>query len=103
VVGSSPFCYRPTDSKLIVIVTTQLMDQWRKKKDIYSVVKALAKKSNLEPTDTIWGRWAWIVCTFPVFNCLYNLLAFSANEINRLLRFGLKGRRRQGKVLGLVG
>jgi hypothetical protein len=81
------------------------MDQCKKKKkkDIYSVVKALTKKSNLEPTNTIWGHWAWIVRTFPVFNCLYNLLAFLVNEINRFLGFGLEGRRRQGKVLGLVG
>jgi hypothetical protein len=41
----------------------QLAELWKKKKDIYGVVKALAKKTNLESTDAIWGRWAWVVRT----------------------------------------
>lgn len=34
---------------------------WKKKKDICVLVSALAKKTRIEPTDAIWGRWAWVV------------------------------------------
>ncbi|KZP03199.1 hypothetical protein FIBSPDRAFT_969225 [Athelia psychrophila] len=38
----------------------QLADLWKKKKDIFVVVSALGKKTRMEPTDAIWGRWAWV-------------------------------------------
>jgi hypothetical protein len=60
------------------MVTMQLTDQWKKKKDVYSVVKALAKKTNLESTDAIWGRWAWIVRTFPYLQLLVELTSISS-------------------------
>jgi len=41
----------------------QLVELWKKKKDIYGVMKALAKKTNLKSTDAIWGHWAWVVHT----------------------------------------
>jgi hypothetical protein len=34
---------------------------WDKKKDIYAVVRALIGTSGVTITDTMWGRWAWIV------------------------------------------
>ena len=50
----------------------QLTELWKKKRDIYGVVKALAKETNLESTDAIWGHWAWVVCTY-MTSCKQNI------------------------------
>ncbi|KAF7974716.1 hypothetical protein HWV62_11375 [Athelia sp. TMB] len=41
-------------------IKRQLVALWKNEKDICLVVKALAKKTKAEPTDAIWGRWAWV-------------------------------------------
>jgi hypothetical protein len=43
------------------LISNQLVLTWDKKKDIYAVVRALIGTSGVTVTDTMWGRWAWIV------------------------------------------
>lgn len=52
-----------TDSESIDLLITnfQLADLWQKKKDIIVLVRTLSKRKAIEPTDSIWGRWAWVV------------------------------------------
>jgi len=64
----------------------QLADLWKKKKDIYSVVKALGKRTNLESTDAIWGCWAWVV-RYDFTETKYSSLTTSILQQMKLIDF----------------